>query len=140
MVNRPSLQELLQAVQGFLEKEIAPIARNDSVLNYRTLIAVNLLKIVEREVELGTATMRAEWDRLNGLEGVDIPAPTPLEELRSGLSQRNQLLAESIRDGGYDEPAPRALLLAHLVATAREQLAIANPRFLLTDAPVNSDA
>jgi hypothetical protein len=135
MYERPTLNELLQAVQGYLETQIAPVVKDDGKLYFHTLIALNLLKIAEREVELAGGHQRAEWERLNGLQGVGIAAPTNPSELRIGLARRNQLLAEAIRMGEYDDATPRALLLAHLLAITREQLEVANPRYLQNDAP-----
>jgi hypothetical protein len=65
---------------------------------------------------------------------VEIPVPAALRDLRTSLARRNQLLAEEIRIGDYDEPTPRALLLAHLLATVREKLEVSHPQFLqITD-------
>lgn len=135
MYERPALSELLQAVQSFLETQIAPVVKGDSKLYFHTLVALNLLKIAEREVEMAGKHERAEWERLNGLQGVDIAAPANVTDLKSGLTRRNQLLTQAIRMGEYDDGTPHALLLAHLIATAREQLEIANPRYLQNDSP-----
>jgi len=135
MYERPALNELLKAVQDFLETQIAPIVKDESKLYFHTLVALNLLKIAEREVEMASKHERAEWERLNGLQGVDIAAPMNVPDLKGGLTRRNQLLTQAIRMGEYDDGTPHALLLAHLIATAREQLEVANPRYLQNDSP-----
>jgi len=137
MYERPTLNEVLQAVQSYLESQIAPAVKEDSKLYFHTLVALNLLKIAEREVDMAGKHERAEWDRLNGLQGVDIAAPDNPTELKGGLTRRNHLLAQAIRMGEYDDATPHALLLAHLIATAREQLEVANPRYLQNESPPN---
>jgi hypothetical protein len=48
-MDRPSAAELADAVREFLEQEIVPVL-DDHRLRFRTLVAMNALGIVEREV------------------------------------------------------------------------------------------
>ncbi|HWG56219.1 MAG TPA: DUF6285 domain-containing protein [Gaiellaceae bacterium] len=47
--DRPTLQELCEAVREFLEREILPVVE-DHRLRFRTLVAINGLGIAEREL------------------------------------------------------------------------------------------
>ena len=49
MTDRPTAAELATAVREFLESEILP-ALDDHRLRFRTLVAMNALSIVEREL------------------------------------------------------------------------------------------
>jgi hypothetical protein len=48
-MDRPTAQELAEAVREFLERELLPTL-DDHRLRFRTLVAMNALGIVEREV------------------------------------------------------------------------------------------
>lgn len=50
MSDRPSPPELAEAVREFLEAEILPTV-TDQRLRFRTLVAMNALSIVQRELE-----------------------------------------------------------------------------------------
>ena len=47
-MDRPTAQELAEAVREFLETEIVPVL-SDPRLRFRSLVAMNALSIVERE-------------------------------------------------------------------------------------------
>lgn len=140
MYDRPTAAELLQAARQHLEAQVLPVARQTNFkLYFQTLVANNVLKIVEREVTLRETHLRAEWARLNMLLASD-PLPQTLEALDSRLAQRNATLCHDIRAGEWDDS--RAML-EHLRATATEQLEVANPKFLKTlaaeDAALSAD-
>jgi hypothetical protein len=125
--DRPSAPELLQAVRHHLEHALIPVARQTSFkLYFQTLVANNVLKIVEREIEMSDSHLRAEWSRMNMLTGSE-PLPQTRDDARARLAERNQALCDEIRAGQWDEDAA---LFEHLKATACEQLEVANPRFL----------
>jgi Domain of unknown function (DUF6285) len=130
MHDRPTIQELLAAVQMHLETQISPAIRYDAKLHFHTLVAVNILKIVSREIDAGSAPLIAEWERLNGLQGTDIPLSETNKDIIIGLERRNELLCQAIRNGEYDAAPSQAVLYAHLMANIRAQLEISNPKFL----------
>lgn len=128
MYDRPSATELIDAVRSHLEQAVLPLAKaTNHKLYFQTLVAVNVLKIVEREWQLADGHGRAEWARLNDLEGVATPPPVEPAALAAALAQRNAALCAAIRRGDYDAD-PR--LLRHVMATATEALQVANPKFL----------
>jgi len=98
--DRPTPQELAEAVREFLQTEILPVL-DDHRLRFRTLVAINGLGIAERE--LGTTN-----------------EPRPAQEI-----QEDWELAHRIRAG--DIPEDAVSLLKEQVA---EKLRISNPRQL----------
>lgn len=128
MNDRPTLTELLDAVRQHLEREIVPMTKaTNHRLYFQTLVAVNVLKIAERELAHSAQHQRQEWERLNHLLGETSPLPEATEAREIALSTRNHHLCEAIRRGEYDTSAE---LFAHLVQTTQEQLLIANPKYL----------
>ncbi len=112
--DRPTVPELVQAVREFIENEVQP-ALEGSVA-FHTRVAVNVLKIVERELATGEALRAGERERLVALLGRD----GDLDELA------NELI-EGIRAGAMSVDTPG--LTDHLRATVMAKLAIDNPRY-----------
>ena len=98
--DRPTPQELAEAVREFLQDEILPIV-DDHRLKFRTLVAINGLGIAEREL-WATAPPREEAER-----------------------ERDRELARRIRSG--DVPEDAVALLKEQVA---QKLRVSNPRAL----------
>jgi hypothetical protein len=132
MQDRPTSQELIEAVIHFLEEEVQPLVNHDPRMRFRTLIATNVLRIVTREREESEPLLRAEWQRLQLLTGQDsTEIPTHPDQLMQEVLGMNQLLCDRIRSGEADSEGSWQLsLFAHLQATVKEKLIIANPRFL----------
>ena len=127
MYDRPSANELLEAACHHLETQVIPVARATNFkLYFQTLVAINVIKIVRRELALSGAHQRAEWSRLNMLIESET-MPTNDDALSERLHARNQALCEQIRAGAFDD---HRALFEHLKATTIEQLAVANPKFL----------
>lgn len=130
MYDRPTTAELLDAVRKYLDEHIIPVVKNDRKLNYQTHIAINVLRIVEREMAAGAGQLREEWLRLNHVQGTTKAPPDNPAEIVPALSERNRKLCEEITAGRYDYMPQRAALFEHLQATVRTQLEVANPDFL----------
>ena len=117
--DRPTAGELMEAVREFLDREVRP--RLDGQPAFHARVAANVLAIVERELELAPGFDAAEAGRLGALL------------VRGGaLDDLNAALATAIRAGDMDG---RSDVAAHLLATARDKLRIANPRYLGRDEP-----
>jgi len=86
LTNVPPAVELVAAVAGFLEREVQPAL--DGRLSFHTKVAVNALRIVERELAEGPAAASVELARLRELTGAD-----------GDLHTLNTVLAERIRTG-----------------------------------------
>ena len=127
MQDRPTLTELLDAVRGFLEKDVVPAL--DGTAKFHARVAANVLAIAARELALEPGQLADEWARLDALLG---PAPRPAEAAaqRAALQERNEALCARIRAGEADAEPFRAAVRAHVEATVREKLAVANPKLL----------
>ena len=119
---RPTAEELVQAVRTFLDTEVLPTL--DGRLKFHTRVAVNVLDAVERELRDGPAADAAERAGLVGLVGAGDRDDDGAEALSRDLARR-------IRAGEVD--IADSSLLDHLRATARADLAVANPKHLQPD-------
>jgi hypothetical protein len=128
MFDHPSAAELIAAARMQLEQQVIPSIAEPR-LRFQTLVAANVLAIVERELTAGEAHLAAAWQRVGELQG-DIGAKPAGEALRAAVAMQARRLCADIRDGVYDDPVREQALLAHLRRTAEEELAVANPRFL----------
>lgn len=132
MYDRPSARELIEAVRQHLEAHVIPVIKGDAKLYFQSLVAANVLRIVERELVHGEAHAQHMWDGLNALENASRPAPASASALEQAITERNRALCAAIRAGDYDNETRRAALFAHLHNITLAQLEVANPRFLTT--------
>jgi hypothetical protein len=130
MHDRPTVAELLDAVRGFLENDA--VGALEGTAKFHARVAANVLAIAARELELEPGQLHAEWRRLDALLG-SAPAPGDLAALRQGIRARTEELCERIRRGDADGGSFRAAAFAHVRATVREKLAVANPKLLAAE-------
>ncbi len=112
-MDRPNLDELLEALGEFLEEEILP-GLTDPRLRFRTLVALNALGIARRELLLGGALAEEDRRELGALLGLE----APLEELLRALGAK-------IREGRAP-PGTLSFLKAHVA----RKLQVASPKYL----------
>jgi hypothetical protein len=113
--DRPTAAELVAAVREYLERDVMPATEGRVAFHAR--VAVNVLGMVERELELGGAQDAEEHDRLVSLLG------------REGtVRDLTDVLARGIRDGSIDRPWSE--LVETVRGTVRAKLEVANPRYL----------
>ena len=113
--DRPTAAELVGAVREFLERDV--MAATDGRVQFHTRVAINALGMVERELIDGPAFEARESERA--------------EELLGHGGEARELereLAAAFRDGSLDGQDPA--VLAHVRATVREKLLLANPGYL----------
>ncbi|MDQ1511352.1 MAG: hypothetical protein QOG50_3196 [Actinomycetota bacterium] len=115
--DRPNASELVAAVREFLERDV--MAATEGRVQFHARVAVNVLNVVERELNLGPGLEPAERARAAELLGHDGDADALEREL-----------AAAIRAGALDDRL--AEVRAHVRATVREKLLIANPAYLPT--------
>lgn len=130
MYDRPTLEELIDAARLHIETHLIALTKGDARLYFQTLVAMNTLKVAERELKLGWGHMRAAWARLNRLEKIELALPHDPHAAHIAFKRRNRELCADVRAGVYDYDPRRSALFAHLLASTREQLEVANPRFL----------
>jgi hypothetical protein len=113
--DRPDASELVAAVREFLEKDV--MAATEGRVQFHTRVAVNVLGMVERELQLGPGLEPGERARAAALLGHDGDA--------RGLERE---LAAAIRSGALDDRVDE--VREHVRATVHEKLLIANPGYL----------
>ena len=127
MQDRPTAEELVDAVRGYLEDEVLPDLRDDR-RRFRALVAINALRILERELRMEESLLQREAIALSALLGERPHSGGEVASyalLRERVAELNFRLAHAIREG--DVPAGT---LAHLRATAADKLRVASPRYL----------
>jgi hypothetical protein len=117
MQDRPTAAELLATIGDYLDGEVLPNV--NGTLRYHTLVAANLVKMLQRESERYPAAASAEVARLQALLGSDEP---DLGELNRVLHER-LLSAEDL--GAEFEAA----CWDALHASVRDKLAINKPGY-----------
>lgn len=127
MQDRPGVDELLEAVAGFLQDDVMP--NTSGRLSFHARVAGNVIQMLRRELALEEVHLAREWEGLDAVVGPQ-PRPASLVETRTALIGRNEDLAQRIRGGEADEPAFRKKLLAHLRTMMHDKLEVSNPGLL----------
>ncbi len=127
MQDRPTHDELLAAVEHFLDSEIVPNVPGSRGFHAR--VAANAIRIVRRELSGQEERLAAEWSRLEAVLG---PAKRPAgrEELRAALRERNEALSSLIRNGDADEGEIAGQVFEHVRRTVRDKLTVTDPALL----------
>jgi hypothetical protein len=129
MNDRPTAAELIAAARQYLEAELIPTLM-DARLRFQTLVAANVLAIVERELGVEEEQLLHEWQWLADLMDLQGPAPQRLVALRQAVRQANDTLCQQIGQGWFDERSRLLALCRQLRPIVERKLEIANPRYL----------
>lgn len=105
----PDAGQLVEAVREFLEGDV--LAVTEGRVQFHTRVAVNVLRMVERELQAGAEQLAAHRAGLAALEMAD-----------------ERALAEAIRRGELDDRLDE--VRAFVEATVRDKLEVTNPRYL----------
>ncbi len=92
---------------------------------FHTRVAVNVLKIVERELDSGQALENAEKQRIADIVNVS-----------GSLREQNEVLCKMLREGDIDPQNPE--LIDHLRKTVMGRLSIDNPKYSTYKSRLNS--
>ena len=127
MQDRPTYDELLAAVEHFLDTEIVPNVPGSRGFHAR--VSANAIRIVRRELSNEEELLAAEW---SGLDTVLGPAKRPAgrEQLRSALRERNEALRTLIRGGDADDGKAAREVFEHVQRTVRDKLTVTDPALL----------
>jgi hypothetical protein len=125
--DRPTSAELLATLGEYLEEELMPAL--DGPLAYRTRVAANLVRILERENALGPASLRRELELLSGLLGTNPPRS---DSLADDVLELNRQVVAAIDAGRIDH----ARAWPALMEIARAKLAIIRPGYDTWDSAV----
>jgi hypothetical protein len=130
--DRPTLHEILDVVQGFLEAEVVPATTART--QFLARVAANLLGQADREIQLESDHFDEAWTGLEALLGA-APAPSDRASRREAVERRLSLLCEEIRCGRLDPGSAQHETLLHVLrALVRAKLQISNPALLAADA------
>jgi len=129
MNDRPNMAELVAAARMYLESDLIPVL-TDARQRFQTLIAANVLSIVERELGHEEEQLLEEWKLFSDLLGRPGPPPERLMALRQGVLQDSEELCKRIRSGEFDESSRFRELSRLLRRLVERKLQIANPRYL----------
>jgi hypothetical protein len=127
MQDRPTFDELLAAVEYFLDTEIVPNV--PGARGFHGRVAANAIRIVRRELEREDEALAAEWAGLDALLGPATP-PIGRAALRSALRERNEALCAQIRSGEADEGPRYEAVRKQVQGVVREKLRASNPELL----------
>ena len=107
--DRPTAVELVAAVREWVERDLVGSAQGK--LGFDARVAANVLAIVERELESGTALAERHAERLEALGVAD-----------------DAELAARIRSGSLDARLDEVRTLVW--ESVRDKVAVANPKYL----------
>ncbi|HSG88190.1 MAG TPA: DUF6285 domain-containing protein [Pseudomonadales bacterium] len=125
MQDRPHAIEILQVLGDFLEDQLLP--ELDGPLRYRTLVALNLTRILQRESRLGTAYLLRERDRLCRV--LDLGSEDLLPgSLQDQVEDLNQQLVTELEDADVS-PEFEAAAWEALFMVTKEKLDIVRPGY-----------
>ena len=125
MQDRPHAIEILQVLGDFLEHELLP--ELDGPLRYRSLVALNLTRILQREARHGTAQLLRERDRLCRVLGLGSENLLP-GSLQDQVEDLNQQLVAELEQSDV-APEFEAAAREALMTIAHEKLAIVRPGY-----------
>jgi len=127
MQDRPTYEELLAAIERFLDEEIVPNTPGARAFHAR--VAANAIRTIRRELDSEERQLAAEWTGLDGLLG---PAERPGSRaaLRDLIVARNSELCERIRAGEADHGLFRERVLEQVRRTVSDKLLVSNPQLL----------
>lgn len=126
MQDRPTANELIESVRGFLETDVLPELSGRK--QFHTRVAINVLNILAREFEQEEEAVRAEWERLARLLGASDEPPSDFASARAVVRDLNVALSHRIREGEFDARVDE--VAAALNATVLDKLRIANPAYV----------
>jgi hypothetical protein len=123
--DRPTVVELLEAVESFLRDDV--LNALDGHLKFQARVAANVVGIVARELACEDRHLVGEWQRLAALFEDPSPPPADREALRGAMREKTEELVERIRAGDADRGPWRDAVVAHLKQTVADKLEVAKP-------------
>ena len=106
---RPTSEELVEAVREFLERDV--MEATEGRIQFHTRVAINVLGMVQREIELGAAQELAHQERLDTL-GFESDADLAAAIRRGDIDGRDDEIKSAVYDSVVDK------------------LRVANPKYL----------
>jgi len=123
--DKPTAEELLEALAQFLDAEVVPAFEGRR--RFHALVAANVARIVAREIHLGPEQAKHEYAALCDLLGKEPSDPAPTQE---ALAELNAELCKRIDEGAADRGSYRRKVLDFLRAAVKSKLAVDNPKMI----------
>lgn len=124
MQDRPTIDELLEAVAGYLRDDV--MVNTQGRTNFHGRVAMNAVEMLRREIATQEDHLAREWDGLDHVLGVQ-PMPPHLSAVREALVDRNKELSARIRAGDADAGDFRKVVMNHLRKSIHDKLVVSNP-------------
>lgn len=125
MQDKPTAEELLEALAQFLDAEVVPALEGRR--RFHAIVSANVARIVAREIRLGPEQAKREYAALCDLLGKTPSDPAPTQ---ATLAQLNAELCKRIDEGAADHGSYRRKVLDFLRAAVKSKLAVDNPKML----------
>lgn len=133
MQDKPSADELLEALAEFLDSEVVPAFEGRK--RFHAIVAANVARITAREFRLGPAHRQTEIGELRDLledVATHVEAATSNENaMERELTALNVELCRRIESGDADDGDFRSKALAFLRRATERKLAIDDPKRLV---------
>lgn len=130
MQDRPTIDELLEAIAGYLRDDV--MVNTQGRTNFHGRVAMNAVEMLRREIATQEDHLAREWDGLDHVLGV-APMPPHMSAVREALTDRNRLLSARIRQGDADSGEWRKVVLTHLRKMIHDKLTVSNPALAAED-------
>src|SRR2546426_6951624 len=130
MQDRPTTDELLGAIEAFLDSEVVPNLAGSR--GFHSRVAANAIRIVRRELALSEEQMAAEWEGLNEVLGRRAK-PATQKALAKAIRARNAELCERIRAGDGEPALESDQVFEHVRRTVAAKLRVCDPGVLERD-------
>ncbi|TGK29453.1 hypothetical protein EHQ12_17460 [Leptospira gomenensis] len=127
MQDKPTSNDLLEAIQDFLIKEVLPQFKDKDLLAYKTLVSWNMLGVVSREIRSEEGLLEGELGRLSSLLKKEDDIPSTLNGKKTLVSRWNLELRDRIRKEKLS--FENRDYWNHVKETVREKVEVTNPRF-----------
>ena len=124
MQDRPTVDELLEAIAGYLRDDV--MKNTEGRTNFHGRVAMNAVEMLRREIASMEDQLGREWDGLDHLLGVQ-PMPPGLPAVREAITERNHALGKRIQAGDADEGDWRKAVFEHLRQVVHDKLTVSNP-------------
>ena len=131
MHDRPTVHELLDVIQAFLDAEVVPATSGRT--QFLARVSANALRMIDREIGSEEEDIASAWAALDELCGrEDLPDGTAARV--AAVDRRMAGLCDRIRAGEFDEGSQSyQRLLAMARDRVRAKLRVSNPRLLASD-------
>lgn len=126
MQDRPSADELLEAIEHFLDDLTANLEGSRS---FHSRVAAHTVRIVRRELSGEDDALAEEWVGLDAILDPEQP-PAGRADARERLRARTAELCDKIRAGEADEGEAAAQFYDHVMAVLRNKLRVSDPDLL----------